>query len=69
MTELDFIEFISKYPVQIENKLRELIYQYQDPLTLFLLESIDKIDYFRGVSEKTKRDIVYSMNPINYDKD
>jgi CRP-like cAMP-binding protein len=68
MSEIHFKDFLSKFNYNIEEKFREIIYQYDDPLTIFLLETIDKIDYFRGVSEKTKRDIVYSMNPINYDK-
>jgi CRP-like cAMP-binding protein len=68
MTERHFKDLLNKFPEIIEERFREIIYKYKDPITIFLLEAIDKIDYFRGVSEKVKRDIVYSLNPVNFDK-
>ena len=68
MTETKLKDFLTKFPEGIEDRMRNMIYEYEDPLTLFLLESIDRIDYFQGVSERTKRDIVYSLNPVNFDK-
>lgn len=68
MTESNFKDFLNKFSYNIEEKFREIIYNYDDPMTTFLLSSIEKIDYFNNVSEKTKRDIVYSLNPVNFDK-
>jgi CRP-like cAMP-binding protein len=69
ITEYHFKDFLSRFSkAGIEEQFREAIYQYKDPVTIFLLEAIDKISYFRNASEKTKRDIVYSLNPVNFDK-
>lgn len=69
MTETHFKDFLNKFSkFKIEDMFREIIYGYADPITIFLLRAIDKIEYFQNVSEKTKRDIVYSLNPVNFDK-
>jgi hypothetical protein len=68
MNEKDFKDFIHKFDSDIEDRFREMIYTYDDPKTTFLLNTIEKINYFKGISEKTKRDIVYSLNPISYEK-
>jgi len=68
MSEFHFKELLTKFNYNIEDEFREIIYKYNDVQTTFLLNAIDKINYFNGVSEKTKRDIVYSLNPVNFDK-
>lgn len=68
MSEFYFKELLTKFNYNIEDEFREIIYKYNDTQTTFLLNAIDKINYFNGVSEKTKRDIVYSLNPVNFDK-
>lgn len=68
MSEFHFKELLTKFNYNIEDEFREIIYKYNDTQTTFLLNAIDKINYFNGVSEKTKRDIVYSLNPVNFDK-
>jgi len=68
MSEFHFKELLTKFNYNIEDEFREIIYKYNDAQTTFLLNAIDKINYFNGVSEKTKRDIVYSLNPVNFDK-
>lgn len=69
MTEYHFKDFLSKFSkAGVEEAFRDVIYQYKDPVTTFLLEAIDKINYFQSASEKTKRDIVFSLNPVNFDK-
>ena len=68
MSEFHFQELLGKFNYDIEEQFREVVYSYNDPKTIFLLQAIERINYFRGVSEKTKRDIVYSLNPVNFDK-
>jgi hypothetical protein len=38
-------------------------------MKLFMIKSITKIEYFRGISDDAMHDIIYSLNTKQYKKD
>ena len=49
-------------------EMKNQIYGYKDNMKLFMIKSITKIEYFRGISDDAMHDIIYSLSTKQYKK-
>lgn len=56
-----FHDLSTEYPTLVQ-KLKEHIYtEYDDPMTLFLRASIEKVPYFQGVGNEAIYDVMFTL--------
>jgi len=60
-------ELLTYYP-SFNNKIREHIKYYCDPLKIFLEISINQIDFFKNLGKLIKNEIIFNLRVLNLDK-
>lgn len=64
-----FKELVAEYP-EFELALKEHIRKnYRDQKVTFLLNMIQRVDYFKGVDDEILFDIMFNLEPKHYEKD
>ena len=67
LDEERFKSLISEYPEYIKF-LKKYIHKYKDEKKQFLLKTISKIEFFKGISKEAQHDIIYSLQPMYFEK-
>ena len=68
MTQKALNELFRKYPGIVEERFKINVYEYDDSLTRFLLECVDRIDFFQRLDNDTKRDIIFTLKQENFER-
>lgn len=67
LDEDQFKHLISEYPEYLRF-LKGHLQKYKDPMKKFLIHTIQKLDYFQGISSEALHDIMYSLKPKYFEK-
>ena len=61
-------ELVAEYPeyeVELKKYVRE---KYKDPKIRFVLDTIERVEYFKGLDREILFDIMFSLTPISFEQ-
>ena len=67
LDEEKFKSLVSEYPDYVKF-LKGHLQKYKDPKKMFLLRTMQRVEFFQGISKEAQHDIIYSLKPKYYEK-